>query len=545
METESAAEVVQGSNSPARFAFPLINFEYNETRMSYHLIDLVQSLGTPRILVLGDLILDRYLFGNAERISQEAPVILLREENQELRLGGAANVANMLRGLQAEVTMAGVVGNDRDGEDVLEALGAVGVDCSAILVDRTRPTTVKQRMIGYAQHRHPHQMLRIDRESRQPLETMYATQLMDRVICSIAEHDAVLISDYAKGVCTPEILQRVIQVARDANVPVIVDPAPTEDYSRYRGATAMTPNRTETGKATGRTLTNYEDAFAAGKLLVEQLGLDLIFVTLDKDGVAVVRKDGTQESFSTRQREVYDITGAGDMVLSTIGLGAAARWDDTDLAKLANIAGGLEVEQVGVVCLSRDEIVSDLLLDRSRNEQKNCETEVVKRHLDARKHLGQKVVLTNGCFDVLHIGHVSYLKQAAALGDCLVVAINSDQSVKKLDKAPDRPIFSQQQRGEMLASLECVDYVVIFDEETPHAILKTLCPDLLVKGGTYTADQIVGREIVTAYGGEALVLSETPGVSTTEILARMRGDTVLIPHPALKDQSQDSTRKAG
>ncbi len=514
--------------------------------MSYHLIDLIQSLGTPRILVLGDLILDRYLWGNAERISQEAPVILLREQEQEIRLGGAANVANMLRGLQAEVTMAGVVGADRDGEDVLAALNTVGVDCAGVLTDHTRPTTVKQRLIGQAQHRHPHQMLRIDRESRQPLEVMYATQLMDRVISCIPRHDAILISDYAKGVCTPEVLRRVIDVARDAGVPVIVDPAPTDDYSIYRGATAMTPNRDETGRATGgRLLKSYDDAFAAGKSLVEQLELDLIFVTLDKDGVAVVRKDGSQEAFPTRQRKVYDVVGAGDMVLSAIGLGAAARWKDADMARLSNIAGGLEVEQVGVVCLSRDELVQDLLQDRSRNEQKNCRIEIVKRHLESRRHLGQKIVLTNGCFDVLHIGHVSYLKQAAELGDCLVVAINSDRSVKKLDKAADRPIFPELQRAEMLASLECVDYVVIFDEETPHAVLEALRPDMLVKGGTYTPEQVVGREIVLGYGGEVKVLGEIPGVSTTEILARLRGDRTTLPHPARSPQPDDPVRKAG
>ena len=492
--------------------------------MSYHLIDLVQSLDAPRILVLGDLILDRYLWGNAERISQEAPVILLREEKQELRLGGAANVANMLRGLDAKVTMAGVVGDDRDGEDMIAALKAVGVDCSTILTDRTRPTTTKQRLIGHAQHRHPHQMLRVDRESREPLELIYATQLLDRIIGQISQHDAILISDYAKGVCTPEVLKRVIEVARDAGKPVIVDPAPMDDYSRYAGATAMTPNRTETGKATERNIRNYTDAFAAGRQLVNQLGLDRIFVTLDKDGVAVVRADGTSESFPTRQREVYDITGAGDMVLATIGLGAAAGWDDADLARMANISGGLEVEQVGVVCLSRDELVRDLLQERSRDENKTYELEFVSRHVQARKQIGQKVVFTNGCFDVMHIGHVSYLKQAAALGDCLVVAINSDQSVRTLGKAPDRPIFPQEQRANMLAALECVDYVVVFNEKTPCKVLEEIRPNVLVKGGTYQINEIVGREIVQAYGGEVLALGETPGVSTTEILARLRGD---------------------
>ncbi len=493
--------------------------------MSYHLIDLVQSLGTPRILVLGDLILDRYLWGNAERISQEAPVILLREEKQELRLGGAANVANMLRGLDAAVTMAGVVGDDRDGEDVRAALQAVGVDCSAVLTDRSRPTTMKQRLIGHAQHRHPHQMLRVDRECREPLELIYATQLMDRIIGMIADHDAVLISDYAKGVCTPEVLRRVIDVCRDAGVPVIVDPAPTDDYSNYTGATAMTPNRTETGKAAGMTIRNYNDAYAAGRKLVEQLKLDRIFVTLDKDGVAVVRNDGTCENFPTRQREVYDITGAGDMVLATIGLGAAAGWADADMARMANISGGLEVEQVGVVCLSRDELVQDLLNDRSRGEYKACDVTTVSRHLDARRQNGQKIVFTNGCFDVLHIGHVKYLQQAAELGDCLVVAINSDESVRELGKAPDRPIFPQEQRASMLAALECVDYVVVFGEATPCTVLEQLRPHVLVKGGTYAIEEIVGREIVQSYGGEVLALGETPGVSTTQILAKLRGDS--------------------
>ena len=515
--------------------------------MSYHLIDLVQALESPRILVLGDLILDRYLWGNAERISQEAPVILLREEQQEIRLGGAANVANMLRGLRASVTMAGVVGNDHDGEQMLQELINKGVNCSSVLRDHTRPTTVKQQLIGHAQHRHPHQMLRIDRESREPLDEMHATQVLDRIISQIPQHDAILISDYAKGVCTPAVLQRVIEVARHAEVPVIVDPAPTDDYSRYAGATAMTPNRTETGKETYMTLRNYTEALEAGEKLVRQLGMERIFVTLDKDGIAVVRSDGSREAFPTRQREVYDITGAGDMVLATIGLGAAARWSDQDLARMANIAGGLEVEQVGVVCLSREELVADLLHERSLEDQKLCPLPIVARHLDSRKQLGQKVVFTNGCFDVLHIGHVSYLKQAASLGECLVVAINSDDSVRRLGKASDRPIFPAEQRAEMLAALECVDYVVIFDEDTPEAVLQTLQPDLLVKGGTYTPEQIVGREIVLAYGGEVRALSEKPGISTTQILARMRGETVPsvpatpLPFPA----AEQNIRRAG
>ncbi|MCA8987631.1 MAG: D-glycero-beta-D-manno-heptose 1-phosphate adenylyltransferase, partial [Planctomycetaceae bacterium] len=489
--------------------------------MSYHLIDLIQQLGRPKIMVLGDLILDRYLWGNAERISQEAPVILLREENQEIRLGGAANVANMLAGLEADVTMAGVVGHDRDGEEMLAALQERGINCSAVLTDRTRPTTTKQRMIGHAQHRHPHQMLRVDRESRAPLDVLYETQLLDLVISQIREHDAILISDYAKGVCTQEVLRRVIEVSRSAGKPVIVDPAPSDDYSNYHGATAMTPNRTETSRATGVTIRNYDDAFRAGRKLVEQLQLDHIFVTLDKDGVAVVCQDGSETAYPTRQREVYDITGAGDMVLATIGLGGAAHWQTSDMARMANISGGLEVEQVGVVCLKREELIGDLLNERHRGEGKHYDTASVVRHVDARKRIGQKVVFTNGCFDVLHIGHVRYLQQAAQLGDCLVVAINSDDSVRSLGKAPDRPIFTSNDRASMLASLECVDYVVVFEESTPNEVLKKIRPDLLVKGGTYREHEIVGREIVQSYGGQVLALGETPGVSTTNILDKL------------------------
>lgn len=515
-------------------------------RMSYHLIDLVQSLGQPRLLVLGDLILDRYLWGNAERISQEAPVILVREERQEVRLGGAANVANMLRGLDVDVSMAGVVGSDPDGEELLAELKKKNVDCEAVVADFDRPTTVKERVIGHAQHRHPHQMLRIDRESRDQLRGVASSKLMDRMIHLIASHDAVLISDYAKGVCTPTILEHVISVARSEGKPVIVDPAPTADYRHYANATAITPNRTETQKATGIEIRSYSDAYKAGQKLVEELSLDRAFITLDKDGVAVVESNGDCSNYPTRQREVYDITGAGDMVLATIGVGAAAGFEAGDLAKLANVAGGLEVEQVGVACISREEMVTDLLRDGRTADDKVCPMAGLARHLDARKKMGQRVVLTNGCFDVLHIGHVTYLKQAAAEGDCLVVAINSDDSVRSLGKADDRPIFPEEQRAAMLAVLEMVDYVTVFEESTPHNLLETLKPDVLVKGGTYSVDEVVGKEIVEANGGEVKVLAEVPGVSTTRILERLRGDHVIaFPGTETRDDSTPPQRKAG
>ena len=521
--------------------------------MSYHLIDIVQNLGNPRILVIGDLILDRYVWGDAERISQEAPVILLKEDRQEVRLGGAANVAHMLRGLDAEVTMAGVVGTDLEGGLVRMELERQGVDCSGIVSDTHRPTTMKQRFLGRAQHRHPHQMLRVDREVRTPLSSDLAAEMLKGVLARLEEYQAILISDYAKGVCTREVAQKVIARAKECGVPVIVDPPGSGDCRFYAGATAVTPNRLETRRATGREIQTPDDAFAAGRILCAQLELDYAFVTLDSDGIALTRKNGKSEMFPTRKREVYDITGAGDMVLAMIGMGAAAGIGPEDLARLANVAGGLEVEQIGVVAISREEILNDLVThDAHRHGRagKICSLEELARHVDARRRLHQRIVFTNGCFDVLHIGHISYLQQAAEEGDCLIVAINSDDSVRHLGKSPDRPIFSQDQRARMLAALEAVDYVVVFHETTPHAVLERLKPDLLVKGGTYSHEEIVGWELVEAYGGQVKPLGEVPGVSTTAILRRLRGEhsPQVLPHPSSASSNIEpstSERKAG
>lgn len=490
--------------------------------MSYDLIDEMERLGTPRILVIGDLILDRYVWGDAERISQEAPVILLREDRQETRLGGAANVANMLRGLDAEVTLAGIIGDDRDGLQVIEDLQQAGVDCSAVLTDTDRPTTCKVRFMGRAQHRHPHQMLRVDREVRYPIGTTVAQRLLAALLPRLGEFSAILVSDYAKGVCTAEVLRPLIDAARALGLPVVVDPAAGGDYQLYRGATGVTPNRSETFKATGVDVRSIDAAYRAGQILVERFGLDMAFVTLDRDGIVLARRDSEPVHLPTRVREVYDVTGAGDMVLAMIGLGLAARIEPARLCRLANVAGGLEVEQVGVVRISRKEILTDLLHGSRRTFGKVCSVEELARHVSARRKAGQTVVLTNGCFDLLHVGHVSYLTDAAREGDCLIVAINSDESVRRLNKAPDRPLFDQSYRAQMLAALESVDYVVVFDEDTPHALLQTLQPDLLVKGGTYRDDEIVGREVVESYGGRVKALSVTPGLSTTAIVERLR-----------------------
>jgi len=506
--------------------------------MSYQLIDTVQCLGHPRLLVLGDLILDRYIWGDAERVSQEAPVILLREERQEVRLGGAANVAHMLRGLECEVTIAGIVGNDSAGSELVDLMSSSGMDCAAVLADNGRPTTVKERYIGRAQHRHPHQILRVDREQRHPISNAVADDLLRATLSRLPACQAVLISDYAKGICTEAVVRAVIAAAHELKIPVIADPASTGNCALFRGATAITPNRLEAHRATGHKINSIDAAFAAGRQLLAEHDLECVFVTLDSDGIALSHRDGTQQHLPTRKREVYDITGAGDMVLAIIGLGAAGGGAPVDLARLANVAGGLEVEQIGVVTVSRDEILTDLLRSGRSRESKLCGLEELKRQLAARRAAQQRIVLTNGCFDVLHLGHVTYLQQAAELGDCLVIALNSDDSVRRLDKGPDRPVFDQQNRAAMLVALEAVDYVVVFDEDTPHHLIEQLRPDLLVKGGTYTDEQIEGKQLVESYGGSVRALGVVEGLSTTEILQRIRSDTppVTLSHPQLQAQ---------
>jgi D-beta-D-heptose 7-phosphate kinase/D-beta-D-heptose 1-phosphate adenosyltransferase len=490
--------------------------------MSNHLVELIQKLGTPRLLVLGDAILDRYIWGDAERVSQEAPVILLRADRDEVRLGGAANVANMVRGLEAEVTLATVVGNDVNAGVLFTELERAGICAAAVVRDGSRPTTVKERFIGRAQNRHPHQMLRVDRETREPVTSEIAEQLLRRILPAIPEHQAILVSDYGKGVCTPDIVQQVIAAARAAAVPVIVDPRPGSDYSLYRRATAVTPNRLETKLATGREIRSADDAFAAGRQLCQTLELDHAYVTLDSDGIALVLANGSAQQLPTRKRQVYDITGAGDMVLAMIGVGLAAGIAPADIARLANVAGGLEVERVGVVPIRRDEMLADIRANSRTTQDKVCQLDDLVEVVASRKSLGQRIVLTNGCFDILHVGHVSYLQQAAEEGDCLIVAINSDDSVRRLNKGPERPIFSQEHRAAMLAALEVVDFVVVFDEATPHRLLERLRPDLLVKGGTYQRHEIVGWELVEEYGGAVKALGQIPGMSTTRIVDRLR-----------------------
>ena len=485
------------------------------------LLTELQHLGHPKVLVLGDAILDRYVWGIADRVSQEAPVVLLREETREERPGGAANVAQMVQALEAAcTTLVAVVGADRDAEILTGLLEARGIT-PRVIQDTTRPTTVKERFIGKAHAKHPHQILRVDRESTEPVQGDVEEAIVRAVSEEVAKHDVVLVSDYCKGVCTPAVLEVLLRESHRAGVPVLVDPGRTVPLERYRGATLVKPNRTEAANLLGRPIATIADAREGAELLLQRCDLDYVVLTLDRDGLVLARRGHGTRHFGTEARTVYDITGAGDMVLAALGvcLGSGAPIDAA--VQIANVAAGIEVEQVGVVPVGREQIERALRRGRSERSPKIVPLDVLMAEVAKRRARGERIVFTNGCFDLVHAGHVRYLSYAAAQGDCLVVAVNSDASVRRL-KGPQRPILGERARAELLAALECVDYVVVFDEDTPHRLLEALKPDVLIKGGTYDIDGVVGREVVLSYGGTVMVGPVVPGISTTAIVERIR-----------------------
>jgi D-beta-D-heptose 7-phosphate kinase/D-beta-D-heptose 1-phosphate adenosyltransferase len=485
--------------------------------MSSDLIELVKRLGEPRVLVVGDVMLDRYIWGDAERVSQEAPVILLRADRREERLGGAGSVATMLRALGAQVSVAGVVGGDLEGSLARKLLSDRHVDTSAVITDGDRPTTLKERYLGRAQQKHPQQMMRVDYESRRTISESIERKFIDSL--RLADFDLVLLSDYDKGVCTKRLLTWLVGECQRQGLRVVADPMRGGDYRKYRGCSAVTPNRLEAGLATGIAIRTNEDAVQAAVRLRDALLLEAGIVTLDKDGMALATRDGLEQAFATRPRQVYDITGAGDMVLSVLGIALAAGADYDLAIRLANIAGGLEVERIGVATLTRDELIADLT--GTRTADKLFDLAELVFELDNRRRAGQRVVFTNGCFDIIHAGHVQYLQEARGQGDFLVVGLNSDAGILAL-KGPNRPINSVEARAAVLSAMQAVDYVVVFDEPTPEALIRTIRPDVLVKGADYRREQIAGADFVESYGGRVHLAQFRPGESTTAFIQKIK-----------------------
>lgn len=492
--------------------------------MTTDLLRVVAGFEGARVLLVGDFMLDRYVFGDAERVSPEAPVPILRVIERQDRVGGAGSVALNVVALGARVVCCGLLGKDSFGDRVAQALRDAGADATGLIRVNDRPTITKTRLVGLAEHRHRQQILRVDDEVVRPPAQEDEAQLLAAARAALPEVDVVCLEDYAKGVLSPQMCGAVIAAARRQGKPVFVDPARAPEWEKYTGATLLTPNRAELEIALGRSVADAELG-RAGQALVERLGLTALLITLGRDGALLVGREGAPQAFPTTPRAVYDNTGAGDAVLAMAAVAVAAGATLEQAVVLANIAGGLEVSKFGCVPITQAEIRQELEHGSQRSRGKLRHEAELRAELDARRQRGETVVFTNGCFDLLHPGHVELLEKAKALGSLLVVGLNSDASVRALGKGADRPLRTERDRARMLAALEAVDYVVLFDEPDPGRLIAQVAPDVLVKGADWAGRRVVGQEFVEARGGRVVLIDLVTGFSTTSEIERIREQT--------------------
>jgi len=467
-----------------------------------------------RLLVVGDLMLDEYLWGKAERISPEAPVQVVEVTREDVRLGGAGNVINNLVALGCQVIACSVIGGDENGTILHRAFTGKGVDVNGVFQDPMRATSKKTRVVAANQ-----QIVRIDRESKESISAEFEERILEFISEREGQFKAILISDYAKGVLTPKTLEGIISIARKMKVPLVVDPKGM-DYGKYRGASILTPNRKEAEIAAGISIVDEQSLNAAARTLLDDVDLEALLITRSEQGMSLFLRGGETVHIPTVAREVYDVTGAGDTVLAVLGLALACGRDYADAAQLANVAAGIAVGKVGTSTVSPAEIIDAVGHGHRDSETKIKNLDVLAAIVETEKAKGKKVVFTNGCFDLLHAGHVKYLQKARSFGDLLVLGLNSDASVRRL-KGDKRPLINEAERGHILSALDCVDYVVIFHEDTPLKLIETLKPAVLVKGGDYTPDSVVGKEIVESYGGRVELVEFVDGKSTTNIIEKI------------------------
>ncbi len=488
--------------------------------MYENLLKTVRQLGSPRVLVVGDFMLDVYIYGDALRISPEAPVPVLKVAKTEYRCGGAGSVANNLAALGATAYCLGVIGDDRNSEILKGKLNKTGVDTTGLFKATNRPTVSKQRLIGLAQHLHRQQLIRIDEESAEPLSDELGQKVLQTYEQKLSQVDIVCLQDYDKGLLSDSLCRRMIELAAKANKKVLVDPSPTSDYSKYLGATAITPNRKESSAAVGFEITDEVTAAKAAGELLSKLQLQAVVITLDKQG-AYLKTQDTGKIIPTRVRNVYDVTGAGDMVLATLATTLAAGCDYETAVQLSNIAGGIEVEKFGTATVTAEEIADEIATQSGSSNGKILAVDSLVQELDRHRRQKKTIVFTNGCFDVLHRGHVEYLRFCRQNGDIVVLGLNSDSSIKTI-KGPERPINNQNDRSIILAALEMVDYVTIFDEPDPLKLIKKVKPDVLVKGEDWAEKGVVGREFVESQGGKVVLARLVEGQSSTATIEKMK-----------------------
>jgi D-beta-D-heptose 7-phosphate kinase / D-beta-D-heptose 1-phosphate adenosyltransferase len=467
------------------------------------------------LLVVGDVMLDKYIWGDVGRISPEAPVPVVRGTRQEAKPGGAANVAMNLACLGAQTTVVGITGGDEDEKTLASSLRAGSVTPN-LVASPDFPTITKTRILGGSQ-----QMLRLDFERLGTIQAAAYDQFLERAIALLPDSHALVLSDYAKGAITPSICQTVIPAARKLGIPVLVDPK-SPDYRHYRGATTICPNLGELANATRFDSANLDGLFAAAEAMVSDLDIEFLTATLSDKGIALIRP-GNRFIAPAQARQVFDVSGAGDTVIAVVALCLASGLQPETAVQLANVAAGIVVGKVGTVPVEKHELLAALSPEIALHAEDQVLTrEQLVHRAELWKANGERIVFTNGCFDLLHIGHITLLEQARRFGNRLIVGINSDASVHAL-KGPARPIVGQRERARVLAALAAVDAVVIFDEPTPLELILAARPHVLVKGGDYKADSLVGAKEVESWGGEVRIVPLVEGFSTTRLIEKGAG----------------------
>lgn len=483
--------------------------------MQQILLDTVKHFGnrSQHILVIGDVMLDRYLIGDVGRISPEAPVPVVLLKTQNERAGGAANVAANLSLLGIKTHIIGCVGNDDLAKTLLGLLREMNVDASGICTSNNRPTIAKTRVLSGHQ-----QMMRLDQESNAAFTQEENAQILDAIQNQLALKPAIVIlSDYAKGLLSQEICEQIITQCNTQHIPVLVDPK-GHDYSKYKGATALTPNKKETAELCATSIHD-PDLINKAATLKNSLNLQFLAVTRGEEGISLL--DNNAHLLPATAKQVFDVSGAGDTVIATLAAGLMHDLSPLESLQLANIAAGVVVGKVGTVPINRDDLVEALTSEQtSEQAHKICDLTQLMQKVETWKKANQKIVFTNGCFDLLHAGHVTYLEAAKKRGDKLILGLNTDRSVSAI-KGPTRPVVHENDRARVLAALESVDAVILFDEDTPLNLINTIKPHVIAKGSDYSADQVVGGKEVQSWGGEIALIDLVEGRSTSNIIKKM------------------------
>jgi D-beta-D-heptose 7-phosphate kinase/D-beta-D-heptose 1-phosphate adenosyltransferase len=471
----------------------------------------ISSFNQTHLLVIGDLMIDEYVWGEVDRISPEAPVQVVAVKSQDYTLGGSGNVINNLTTLGASVTALGVVGKDSDGRLLLDQLEAIGADTAGVIQEKGRYTTKKTRII--AEHQ---QVLRIDRETRKGISTPALKRIIKHAEKIIPAVDVILISDYGKGLISRSMTKSLVQIARTHGKTLIADPKGL-DFTKYAGVNLLTPNRKEASLASGREILDTGTLAEVGRNLLDKSGIEKILITCGKDGMVLFEKGRKPYKIDTRAREVYDVSGAGDTVLAVIGLAVAAGHPVKTAVSLANTAAGVVVGKVGTAAVTQKELLEALKLTANDTNPKN---KTLKELSDLCRKLpkrGKRIVLTNGCFDLLHVGHIKLLSDSKNLGDVMIVALDDDDSVRDL-KGSERPVINAAQRVRILSALDSVDYVMVFATRDLHKVIESIRPDILTKGSDYESEKVLGRDIVESYGGRVELIPVTAEISSTQII---------------------------